>query len=168
MTLEKYFTEKLKWAQAQYSRYGAARMISEEGDSIPVDRHTDIEGMELDGYQLQIDIDKIPSRIKDTYERGVLSVGLFEGRHSLPVKEYIFTGEFSPTDIKGINSAASAFFGRINHNWDTPPHTINIYVTGLTSGIVAALSAASKIFPETDIVCWHYDRDTGEYFPQEF
>lgn len=168
MTLERYFSNKLKWAQTQYSRCGAATMVNEDGDSVLVDRNTDIEGMTLDGYQLQIDVDKIPDSIKGTYERGILSVGLFEGRHNLPVKDYIFTGEFSPIDITGINSAASAFFGRVKHNWDTPPHTINIYITGLTAGIVAALSAASKIFPEADIVCWHYDRDTGEYFSQEF
>lgn len=168
MTLKKYFISKLKWAQAQYSCCGAATLVNEDGDSVLVDRNTDIENMELDGYCLQVDVDKIPTYIKDTYEKGILNVGLFDGRHNLPVKDYIFTGEFSPTDIKKINTTASAFFGRVNHNWDTPPHTINIYITGLTAGTIAALSAASKIFPKADIVCWHYDRDTGEYFPQKF
>jgi hypothetical protein len=168
MTLERYFIRKLKRAQVQYCRCGAASLINEDGDRIPVDRNTDIEGMEADGYGLQIDIDRIPAFVKKAYEEGILSVGLFEGRHNLPVDKYIFEGEFSPTDINRINATAGTFFGVVKHNWDIPPHTINIFVTGLTSGIVATLSAASKILPKAEIVCWHYDRDTGEYFPQKF
>ena len=59
MTLEKYFTSKLKWAQAQYSRCGAATMVNEEGNSVLVDRNTDIPSMEVTDYLGNTDCIKI-------------------------------------------------------------------------------------------------------------
>ncbi len=42
---------------------------------------------------------------------------------------------------------------------------INLYVTGLTSALIALLGTYGH-WQITGITFWHYNRDTGEYVPQ--
>ena len=42
---------------------------------------------------------------------------------------------------------------------------IDLYVTGLTMALVSVMNAAKK--HEMEITLYHFDRETGKYFPQE-
>lgn len=42
---------------------------------------------------------------------------------------------------------------------------LNLYVTGLTIAVIAAIKAAKN--EGMDIVLWHYDRDSESYYPQK-
>ena len=168
MKLKQYFKAELLKYQAQLSRYGAAYLLDQDGNRIDIERKTDIDSIICDGYQLVIDEDNIPSQIVDAYKKGIVSVGLFNGRHELPVNSFVFEGEYSAIDFEKLNADARRYFGLLKHNMDNKPHTINLYITGLSAGTIAALSAATNIFPTADIVCWHYDRDNGEYIPQNW
>lgn len=46
-----------------------------------------------------------------------------------------------------------------------PDLHVNIYVTGLTVALIAALNAMRK--EGISVTLYHYDRDTDSYFPQE-
>ena len=161
-----------KWYIERYrntpylARHKAARLVNEEGDKIAITRKTDIETLVSDGYYLEVDVDKIPQTVVRTYNDGILTVGLFKGIHDLPVEAYIFTKEVDPTDVNAIESMARRYFGLSSHNIDIDIHTINIYVTGLTIGVIAAIKAAKNSFPNATIYAWHYNRETEDYFKQ--
>lgn len=44
---------------------------------------------------------------------------------------------------------------------------LNIYVTGLTSALIAAINAARTFINIKNIVVWHYDRNADTYKPQK-
>ena len=82
--------------------------------------------------------------------------GLCEGRHEINgVTEYIFGNTIAdPTDTEGLKRKALAFF----------VECINIYVTGLTVALIAAINAAKEI--GASVTLYHFDRETGNYFEQ--
>lgn len=41
---------------------------------------------------------------------------------------------------------------------------LNLYVTGLTVATLAILNVCR--IAEIPVICWHYDRESGKYFPQ--
>ena len=92
-----------------------------------------------------------------------LNFGLVEGRHPLPVEEYIFTGELNPVNVDDIEKTAEQF---AESKKDFKAQVVNIYATGLTVALISAIKGFKKVFPEAQIVIKHYNRDTGEYFNQ--
>lgn len=89
--------------------------------------------------------------------------GLCEGRHEINgVDEYIFGNTIAdPTDTEGLKEEAIAFF---MDNGVKSTECINIYVTGLTVALIAAINAAKEI--GTSVTLYHFDRETGNYFEQ--
>lgn len=89
--------------------------------------------------------------------------GLCEGRHEINgVTEYIFGNTIAdPTDTEGLKREALAFFV---DNGVKSTESINIYVTGLTVALIAAINAAKGI--GASVTLYHFDRETGNYFEQ--
>lgn len=89
--------------------------------------------------------------------------GLCEGRHEIDgVTEYIFGNTIAdPTDTEGLKEEALAFF---MDNGVKSTECINIYVTGLTVALIAAINAAKEV--GASVTLYHFDRETGNYFEQ--
>lgn len=90
-----------------------------------------------------------------------IKIALCEGRHAMPedVQGSIFPNTLNPTDLTAINDIAMKFMKA--HQDDK----VNVYVTGLTVALVAVINAAVKV-QCANLTLYHYDRDTGSYFPQ--
>ena len=108
--------------------------------------------------------------------------GLVEGRHEIPnVDGYIFGTIEDVLDFDDLEAQADVwsaqlfdwFFDpkdmdKLNPFFDTEEGAdwgINLYVTGLTSALIALLGTYGH-WRLTGITFWHYNRDTGEYVPQ--
>ena len=112
--------------------------------------------------------------------------GLVQGRHDIPdIDGYIFDDviedplDFHTLAVKADNWASKLYdwldIEWINHvaipqNQYLDTHeggewTIHIYVTGLTSALLAVIGAFGR-WDCTGINFWHYNRDTGEYVHQ--
>ena len=91
------------------------------------------------------------------------SFGLCEGRHEINgVDKYIFGNTIAdPTDTQGLKEEAVAFF---MDEEVKSTECINIYVTGLTVALIAAINAAKEI--GVTVTLYHFDRETGNYFEQ--
>lgn len=100
-------------------------------------------------------------------ERIVVNIALCEARHAMPecVTGAIYPNTVDPLDIAGITATADTFMSE--HSGDD----VNVYVTGLTVCTIAVVKAAMMRLA-TDKPCpalltlWHFDRDTGDYYPQ--
>ena len=92
-----------------------------------------------------------------------ISLGLCQGRHSIPqVQNYIFSQEVNPLDVDGLTRQAVITLFELKKQGIT---AINLYVTGLTVALVAVINAA--ITHGITLILWHFDRETGSYYPQE-
>lgn len=95
-------------------------------------------------------------------------IGLCQGRHRIEcVEDYIFPQEVNPLDPDGLRESAlrklKEVYGASKGNlWGRELH---IYVTGLSVALVAALDAALSL--ALSVTVWHYDRESGEYYPQK-
>ena len=90
----------------------------------------------------------------------VQKIGLCKGRHEIEeVKEYIFPQEVNPLDVKGLEEIALEIVSKIEAD------ELHIYVTGLTVALIASLNACKKL--NKKVVLYHFDRTSGEYYPQE-
>lgn len=89
------------------------------------------------------------------------SMSLCEGRHPIPDAKdgSIFTTEINPLDVEGLEAEAEAKLFALNIR------KLNLYVTGLTVALIAVLNAARKL--NIAVTLYHYDRETGNYYPQE-
>ena len=93
-----------------------------------------------------------------------MKVGLVKGRHKLPndVTEYIFTRALTSEEMVDKNwlylTASTAL-----SKWK--PTEVEIYVTGLTSALIAVLNVCRV--HRIKAVCVHYDRQTGGWWRQE-
>lgn len=90
-----------------------------------------------------------------------IEAGLFKGRHELPVKNYIFTGEISPVDFKHMDEVAVCWV--MQHT--APGDVLFLYVTGLTAATVAVIKACKAL--GVGLVLMHFDRESGKYVPQD-
>ena len=108
-------------------------------------------------------------------------VGLCAGRHSLPVSDYVFDTEVNPTDLTAMRRVAARklevlFEGHFESRMvnaggmgdevmyvTTTP--LVVYATGLTAALLTVINVAVEM-GIYDVTVMHYDRDTGEYFPQ--
>tara|TARA_R110002020_G_scaffold86071_1_gene212255 strand:+ start:746 stop:1162 length:417 start_codon:yes stop_codon:yes gene_type:complete len=114
--------------------------------------------------------------------------GLVKGRHEIPdIDGYIFDEPIeNPLDFQALahkaDEWAEALYSWLDMEWvpehkfsmtrnellDLPENeewNIHIYVTGLTSALIAVLGVFN-FWPTTGVTFWHYDRDTGEYVDQ--
>lgn len=120
-----------------------------------------------------------------------LNVALCKGRHDIPLA---VDGSIFPSTIEDVTDTARlermAFNGlwniaydrylmgertlRVDPEWDGSDSlplqiangiTINIYVTGLTVALIAALNVCKR--EECKIVLWHYDNAGKTYYSQE-
>ena len=84
-------------------------------------------------------------------------------RHQLP--DYlqgipcIFGQSHDPTDTEGLYLKAFTYMSELDKNTE-----IHLYVTGLTAATLAVVRACYT--QNKKLVCYHYNRDTNEYFPQ--
>ena len=90
-----------------------------------------------------------------------INVGLFKGRHELPVNNYIFAGEISPVDFKRMDEVAMCWVMQ----YTNPGDVLFLYVTGLTAATVAVIKACKRL--GLGLVLMHYDRTSGRYVPQD-
>lgn len=90
----------------------------------------------------------------------VQKIGLCKGRHEIKeVQEYIYPQEVNPLDVKGLEETALEIVSKIEAD------ELHIYVTGLTVALIASLNACKKL--NKKVVLYHFDRTSGEYYPQE-
>lgn len=90
----------------------------------------------------------------------IKKIGLCKGRHEIgEVQDYIFSQEVNPLDVKWLEETALEIVSKIEAN------ELHIYVTGLTVALIASLNACKKI--DKKVVLYHFDRTSGEYYPQE-
>ena len=90
-----------------------------------------------------------------------IEAGLFAGRHELPVKNFIFTGEVSPVDFKRMDEGSVCWL--MQHT--EPGDVLFLYVTGLTAATVAVIKACKTL--GVGLVLMHFDRTSGRYVPQD-
>jgi hypothetical protein len=93
-----------------------------------------------------------------------MHIGLCEGRHEIKQNNgealdgFIFSQVDNPMDFLNHFAVASAFFSKIKE--------CTLYVTGLTTLLTATLLAAEKAGVES-LILMHYDRESGNYLPQD-
>ena len=94
-----------------------------------------------------------------------MKLGLIKGRHEIPQVEgrYIFIEDLDPTDVKEAEGKAYSVLAGIKAVY--PDKHIDLYVTGLTMALIAVLNASKR--HGMSVTLHHFDRETGEYFPQE-
>ena len=98
----------------------------------------------------------------------IINVALCEGRHQIPeaVDGSIFPQVIeNPTDIYALEEEAFIFFDSVLYPAIKRPRVANIYVTGMTVALIATLNVARR--ENILVTLFHYDRETGEYFPQQ-
>ena len=90
----------------------------------------------------------------------VQKISLCKGRHEIKeVQEYIYPQEVNPLNVKGLEETAIEIVSKIEAD------ELHIYVTGLTVALIASLNACNK--SNKKVVLYHFDRASGEYYPQE-
>ena len=94
----------------------------------------------------------------------VITLGLCEGRHEMPgVDEYVFPSclevDFSIKGIMNLNAMA------YNRMAEYTGRQVGLYVTGFSCALAAVIAACIRL--EIPLTLWHYNRDNGEYVPQE-
>ena len=102
-------------------------------------------------------------------------VGLCAGRHPLPVVGYIFEEVVDVHDFTAMQEIADKY---VRENCDVREIVddcgnsvyvggdLQVVVTGLTA-LTAAVMAACMWYG-VRLTLWHYDRETGEYMPQNW
>lgn len=86
------------------------------------------------------------------------SMALCEGRHSIPqaTDGAIFPSVVNPLNVMDLFMTARDVLRGVD--------VLNLYVTGLTPALVAVLNACHYL--NITVTLYHYDRDTGNYYPQ--
>lgn len=87
-----------------------------------------------------------------------LKMCLCEGRHEIPeaVDGAIFPQQLNPLDLKGMRTAAAAKLAGVEE--------LDLYVTGLTVALVEVINFCHA--NGVSLTLWHFDRETGGYYPQ--
>ena len=114
--------------------------------------------------------------------KNIVTVGLCEGRHDLPVNSYIFKDVPNVHDYETINKTVMDFLERyvgvstqFSYGLNQADGTDNlcfiggkhlvVYVTGLTALTVAVVRACA--LNGVSLTLMNYDRETGDYIAQE-
>ena len=87
-----------------------------------------------------------------------MRLGLCEGRHPIKgIEGYVFTSTLDPTDIQGMSLVCHEKLKHCNG--------LDLYVTGLTVALVTVINYCCHNY--IPLTLWHFDKDTGDYYPQE-
>lgn len=93
-------------------------------------------------------------------EKQNIIMGLVEGRHPLPVSDYIFEEVANVLDFDALNKGVEAKLADVNGDKER----LTVYVTGLTAATASVISyCASK---GIELTLMHFDRESGNYLPQ--
>lgn len=86
-------------------------------------------------------------------------MALCNGRHEMPaeVGGYIFDTIEDVTNLSAMEERAERVLGQGLKGLD-------LYVTGLTPALIAVLNVCRR--NETAVTLFHFNRETGDYFPQ--
>ena len=100
-------------------------------------------------------------------------VALVKGRHETPATDWVFDTIEDVHDYKGMNRRASAYFQELMTDGMELGILIHVrlYVTGLTSALVATLKAWEEMqMRDFDhrLTLMHYDRDNDSYVEQHW
>ena len=89
------------------------------------------------------------------------SMCLCLGRHAIPeaVDGAIFPTEVNPLEVGELEARAMQILSAMQIV------SLNLYVTGLTVALIAALNVCREL--EIKVTLYHYDRESGKYYPQE-
>ena len=98
-------------------------------------------------------------------EYPAVRLALCESRHSMPVdvEGAIFPQTVDPTDIRSIKLQCVRSLRRYYEGGKKP--VMVVYVTGLTVALVEVINYCRS--HKIRLILMHYDRESGEYFPQE-
>lgn len=88
------------------------------------------------------------------------AVGLCEGRHDMPVDDFIFVGKIDPTNLNSIKKQAKDYVKNLPEGIDE----IRVYVTGLTVAMLALVWACHE--EKINLIAYHWDREGKKYIPQ--
>lgn len=91
---------------------------------------------------------------------------LFSGRHEMPtwIDGVIFKDAVeNPSNLEEIRESAKS--GLLPWISGMGIDHVNIYVTGLTPALIESINLCHKY--GTKVTLYHFNRETGKYFPQE-
>ena len=102
--------------------------------------------------------------LKGKYKLEIL-FGLVQGRHALPVSEYIFESTIADVhDYKGMREVIASKLGELRFTRDSGFHKAVVYVTGLTPVTVEVIKFCLTNFIPLDLM--NYDRESDSYVRQ--
>ena len=86
------------------------------------------------------------------------NMALCEARHDIPqaVDGSIFGNTINPLDVCGLEETALVKLIGVK--------ALNLYVTGLSVALVAVINVCHR--ERIMLTLWHYDRESGDYYPQ--
>ena len=86
-------------------------------------------------------------------------MALCEGRHAIPqaTDGYIYPTEVDPLNTEKLEEDALLALSGIKE--------LDLYVTGLTVALIAALNACKRL--NIEVTLYHYNRESGDYYPQK-
>ncbi len=93
-----------------------------------------------------------------------IKVAVCKGRHEIPqatdgaIFEQTITEMNPDLLLEDASERLLSDFGAKNGD------TVELYVTGLTMATLAIVNACAST--DIELVCYHYDRETGKYIPQ--
>ena len=88
------------------------------------------------------------------------SLALCEARHEMPVEGSIFGNSISdPTNVGRLEFEACKRLKGLDVEY------LDLYVTGLTVALIAVLNVCKDL--KIKVTLYHYNRETGDYYPQE-
>ena len=106
-----------------------------------------------------------------------VKVGMIQGRHEMPVESYIFDGALDPMDFNAIEAGVVRWIDSLSdyvvrdedEMFPYYPVEGRIHVTLYVTGLSAVLACVAKYCAKCHIglTLMHFDRDTGDYKPQE-
>lgn len=87
-----------------------------------------------------------------------IKIGLIKGRHDIQgINDYIFEGDIK--DVTDTQAMADTVAKKLES-----ASSVDVFVTGLTVALIEVVNFA--IFNNLPLTLWHFNRDTGNYFPQ--
>lgn len=85
--------------------------------------------------------------------------GLIRNRHQMPVDDFIFESINDVTDLDWLHQVSLDKLRNLSSS------NVGIYVTGLSTALVAVLNACRYLGINVEL--YHYNRDTDSYYAQQ-
>lgn len=105
------------------------------------------------------DLGFFPDWLVELIQEDPTCLALCEARHEMPdcVTGSIFGNTVDPLDIEGMKSTVATVLDQVDN--------LHLYVTGLTVALVEVINYC--VLNGVKLTLWHYDRESGWYYPQE-